>query len=426
MPQKLEGIPVETKVTGMFVAYTDPTARFDRPVPIGVSTGHPDITAGTIGCRVRDGQGNVYALSNNHVYANQNDAYLGDSALQPGTYDGGEDPVDSIGNLIDFEPIDFSVFGSNTMDAAIAISATTDLDCSTPSDDGYGIPSSEITSAYVGLGVQKYGRTTGLTHGEISEIGVTAAVCYAKCNNPIFAKYAWFEDQMAIISVNSDAFSLGGDSGSLIVTEDGENPVGLLFAGSSTHTLANQIDLVLDRFGVTVDDTCTSSELNIPPIADFLFTTSELTAYFTDQSTDPDGSVVAWNWDFGDGSTSTAQNPSHTYAAAGTYSVILTVTDDDAATGYISQNVAVSSTSGEITLTATNYYKGFQRVDLEWSGATSANVDVYRNDARLVTTPNDGYYTDNLKTRNFSGLITYQVCEEGTTNCSDEVTVGFQ
>ncbi|MCK4789718.1 MAG: hypothetical protein KAV87_38615, partial [Desulfobacteraceae bacterium] len=254
IPQKLEGIPVERKVTGMFVAYTDPTARFDRPVPIGVSTGHPDITAGTIGCRVTgdldsDDIPEVYALSNNHVYANQNDANYGDSALQPGPYDGGEDPVDKIGELYDFEPIDFSVFGSNTMDAAIAISSPSDLDCSTPSDDGYGTPSSVTRSAQLGLAVQKYGRTTGLTHGQISEIHVTAAVCYARCNNPIFAKYAWFVDQIAITSNNTDPFSLGGDSGSLIVTDDEQkNPVGLLFAGSSTHTLANQIDLVLDRF----------------------------------------------------------------------------------------------------------------------------------------------------------------------------------
>ena len=50
IPEKLDGFPVEKKITGMFVAYADPAAWFPRPVPIGVSTGHPDITAGTIGC----------------------------------------------------------------------------------------------------------------------------------------------------------------------------------------------------------------------------------------------------------------------------------------------------------------------------------------------------------------------------------------
>ncbi|NIM93784.1 MAG: hypothetical protein GTO18_08755, partial [Anaerolineales bacterium] len=273
IPQKLEGIPVEMKVTGMFVAYSDPTARFDRPVPIGVSTGHPDITAGTIGARVKDSAGHVYALSNNHVYANQNDANIGDSALQPGPSDGGSDPADKIGELYDFEPIDFSVFGSNTIDAAIAISLTSDLACFTPPDDGYGTPSSVTVPPSIGLAVQKYGRTTGLTYGQVSEINVTVAVCYARCGNPFFSKYAWFVDQIAIISNSTDAFSLGGDSGSLIVTDDSnKNPVGLLFAGSSTRTLANRIDLVLQRFDVTVDDTCMSS--NNPPTADFSFNTS--------------------------------------------------------------------------------------------------------------------------------------------------------
>ncbi len=67
IPPVIEHVPVIQEVTGMFIAFSDPTAWFPRPVPTGVSTGHPDITAGTIGCRVIDGQGNVYALSNNHV-----------------------------------------------------------------------------------------------------------------------------------------------------------------------------------------------------------------------------------------------------------------------------------------------------------------------------------------------------------------------
>jgi PKD repeat protein len=85
---------------------------------------------------------------------------------------------------------------------------------------------------------------------------------------------------------------------------------------------------------------------NVPPTADFTFTTNCLTADFTDASTDSDGTVVGWDWDFGDGNTSTAQNPSHTYATAGTYTVTLTVTDDDAATDSISKSVTVSDCPG--------------------------------------------------------------------------------
>jgi len=81
---------------------------------------------------------------------------------------------------------------------------------------------------------------------------------------------------------------------------------------------------------------------NIPPTADFTYTTTDLTVDFTDTSTDPDGTIVSWSWDFGDGNTSTLQHPSHTYAAAGTYTVTLIVTDNDDATDSVSKDVTVS------------------------------------------------------------------------------------
>ncbi len=255
IPQNLEGFPVEVDVTGMFIAHSDPTSQFPRPVPIGVSTGHPDITAGTIGCRATDGS-NVFALSNNHVYANSNDASTGDNVIQPGTYDGGSDPADAIGTLYYFEPIKFD--GSNNkIDAAIAISSTGDLDNSTPSDDGYGIPSSTAIATnniVVGMNVKKYGRSTGFTTGQIDSLNATVDVCY-ECAGPLCfgcKKLARFVNQ---IIITPGDFSAPGDSGSLIVTYDNNNdPVGLLFAGSSAYTIANDINDVFSTFGVTCDD----------------------------------------------------------------------------------------------------------------------------------------------------------------------------
>ena len=69
--------------------------------------------------------------------------------------------------------------------------------------------------------------------------------------------------------------------------------------------------------------------LNRPPDASFDFNTNGLTVDFTDTSVDPDGFIVSWNWDFGDGNGSTLQHPSHTYTDANTYIVRLTVTDED-------------------------------------------------------------------------------------------------
>ncbi|UCC72916.1 MAG: hypothetical protein JSV86_21650 [Gemmatimonadota bacterium] len=271
LPARLEGLPVEVKVTGLVMALADPTARFPRPVPTGVSTGHPNITAGTIGARVRDAVGNVYALSNNHVYADQNRADFDDPVLQPGPYDGGQYPADQIGVLEDFYWIDFSFSGYNTMDAAIAGSSEAELGNATPVD-GYGTPGSTIygdadadgyfdsTGDLLGLAVQKYGRTTRLTQGTVTEVNVFIEVCYES----IFGfciKSAYMYDQ---IGIGPGDFSGGGDSGSLIVTYDAQkSPVGLLFAGGSQRTFANRIDLVLKRFGVTVDGTAATPIIDV-------------------------------------------------------------------------------------------------------------------------------------------------------------------
>jgi hypothetical protein len=261
LPNRVNGYRVAEQVTGLIMARTDPTARQPRPVPTGVSTGHPAITAGTIAARVKDALNNVYILSNNHVLADANDANLGDPILQPGAFDGGTTANDVIGTLDSFQPINFSG-GTNTIDAAIAISTTADLGNSTPVDDGYGTPSSEIfgdsdgdgyfdnKSDLLNLAVQKYGRTTKLTQGTITEINATIDVCYEALWDIFCIKSATFVDQ---IGISPGAFSGGGDSGSLIVDLPDNRPIGLLFAGSSTRTFANRIDLVLNNFGVTID-----------------------------------------------------------------------------------------------------------------------------------------------------------------------------
>ncbi|MBW3565061.1 MAG: S8 family serine peptidase [Acidobacteria bacterium] len=168
-------------------------------------------------------------------------------------------------------------------------------------------------------------------------------------------------------------------------------------------------------------------ETNSPPSASFTHSTSDLTASFTDTSTDSDGTIASWSWDFGDGSgTSTAQHPSYTYAAEGTYTVSLTVTDDDGATASASNSVTVSSGStGGITLSATGYkVKGVHHADLSWSGATSTDVDIFRNGSKITTTANDGFHTDNIGNKG-GGSYTYKVCEAGTSTCSNEASVTF-
>ena len=110
---------------------------------------------------------------------------------------------------------------------------------------------------------------------------------------------------------------------------------------------------------------------NQPPVAGFGFIPSGLGVSFTDTSSDPDGSVVGWQWDFGDSNTSTSQSPTHTYATAGTYTVSLTATDNDGAATTTSQDVTVASSGtgpfiesgGLVVMEAENYGRDRNRID---------------------------------------------------------------
>jgi hypothetical protein len=164
------------------------------------------------------------------------------------------------------------------------------------------------------------------------------------------------------------------------------------------------------------------SPANIPPTADFSYTTDGLTATFADKSTDSDGTVVSWNWDFGDGTSSMEASPSHTFVSAGTYAVTLTVTDNDGATDATTQSITVSAV--DITLTATSYKQtGSYYVDLNWSGAGVTSVNIYR-DGEQIDTDSSGSYTDSLEKKPSWPYI-YKVCDEQVTSkCSAEVSVG--
>ncbi|MCP4622484.1 MAG: PKD domain-containing protein [bacterium] len=140
-------------------------------------------------------------------------------------------------------------------------------------------------------------------------------------------------------------------------------------------------------------------------------------------SSDPDGSIVSYFWVFGDGSTGTGVTISHTFDSPGTFTVTLTVADDAGASDMDTKDIIVSGGSVEITLTAAFRKQGSKYyVDLAWSGATSGNVDINRNDSLMVTTPNDGSYTDRLG-KNPVWPYTYQVCEPNTDICSNEANV---
>jgi chitodextrinase len=182
----------------------------------------------------------------------------------------------------------------------------------------------------------------------------------------------------------------------------------------STTTCSNEATV---RFG---------GPANTPPTASFSSSCTGLTCGFTDASSDADGTVASWQWDFGDETSSPDRNPSHTYTAAGTYTVTLTVTDNGGLRGSTSRQVTASAPAPAIVLRTSGRSDGTkQYMTLDWTGATGTNVDVYRNGGLLVNTPNDGHY---VNSRTFQGAATYRykVCNTGTATCSNESSVTFQ
>lgn len=161
---------------------------------------------------------------------------------------------------------------------------------------------------------------------------------------------------------------------------------------------------------------------NQPPTASFVDSCDDLTCSFNGgASSDVDGSIVGYAWNFGDGTTTTGPTATHDYAQAGNYGVTLTVTDDDGATDQISRTVSVTAPpTGDIQLSVSTYkVRGVQHADLSWSG-TSGSVAIRRN-GTVVATVSGTSHMDSTGQKG-GGSATYQVCQAGTTTCSNQVT----
>jgi len=259
---EIDGLPTPMLEEDEYTAFAEALmlARRVRPAESGYSVGHYKITAGTIGTCVYDvlpggttgsppapGLGippRFYILSNNHVLANTNDASIGDPILQPGPFDGGTDPADRIATLsrwipLTLEPPTPRSLHRNLVDAALAQGQFHDLDREIYWI-GYTQSWRRKANVAVGTVVKKTGRTTNFTTGRITAINATVDVGYGG------GRVARFVDQ--IITTN---ISAGGDSGSLVLSMDNV-AVGLLFAGSSVATIANQIENVRSLLRVEV------------------------------------------------------------------------------------------------------------------------------------------------------------------------------
>ena len=238
------------------------SATLARPIPMGVSGGNIDDSmpishrriecfSGTLGSMVQDSSSVQYILSNNHVLADLNKAKPGQQIVQPGLIDTSpvcqKVPSDAVATFSRTVKIKFGS-AKNTIDAAIAAVDPNDV---SPDILNIGPIASSVVTPTLGLAVQKMGAASCLTTGTISSVSFNGTVNYGG------GKKAKFVNQIAI---NAEGFSLAGDSGSLIVTQDAcPQAVGLLFAASAdgSQTIANPISAVLSGLNVSMVGGCT-------------------------------------------------------------------------------------------------------------------------------------------------------------------------
>jgi len=273
VPAELDSVPTDVIEVGDLRALQTRTDRW-RPAPGGVSIGHYQITAGTLGTLVRDrSSGAILILSNNHVLANSNNANPGDPVLQPGPADGGKVSSDTIAHLERFCPLEFSqtpgdcslantfAVASNALASLIGSqhrvqTIKTDPQATNLVDAAVARPVDDATvlenildigdvagtaPAALGMTVRKSGRTTAFTTGEIIVLDATVSVSYGT------GRTAQFDGQIV-----TGPMSQGGDSGSLLVASGVPLAIGLLFAGSEQSTIHNPIQTVLDRLEIEI------------------------------------------------------------------------------------------------------------------------------------------------------------------------------
>jgi hypothetical protein len=255
LPKAVDGLPTDVEEVGTFRRFPrqakarkqttqmpDPRAKI-RPAQPGCSIGYQDpanqiVMAGTFGALVKDKDG-LYVLSNNHVLADENQLHSGAPIYQPGLLDLDDPSSDKIAELTRFIPLQTQQ--PNTVDCAIAKATSPKI---VSKDVLYiGAPQG-TTAAAMDMPVHKFGRTTGYTVGQISSVDTDVTVQYGIGN-------ITFTEQIIVVGTGQP-FSNEGDSGSLILERGTNQAVALLFAGSTSHTIANHIDQVLKALGVTL------------------------------------------------------------------------------------------------------------------------------------------------------------------------------
>ncbi|GAB4312108.1 MAG: hypothetical protein Kow00117_05070 [Phototrophicales bacterium] len=314
VPREVNGVRTDVFEVGTLRALqsTDsPRGKFRPIIPAGVSIGHYKVTAGTLGAVVRDrATGERFLLSNNHVLANCNEAEIGDPIYQPAPLDGGttSDKVATLERFISLKYLEGQVgtqqpmpvptppdpkptpnqptgcnlamlfksltniikglsgssqrvespaasqaatagvitvaAASESLDNLLDVALARPLNADMFSPNIRHIGTIQGTKApAIGMKIRKAGRTTDYTESTITLLNATVNVKY---NTSQEERTARFTGQ-----VICDVMSQGGDSGALIVEQNSQNAVGLLFGGSTLATIFTPIDVIMNTLNIT-------------------------------------------------------------------------------------------------------------------------------------------------------------------------------
>jgi hypothetical protein len=209
--------------------------------------------SGTFGALVRanDYPDKLFCLSNNHVLAACNHVPVGQPIMSPSMQDSGPAAAPRhIANhtaIVELRSGVPELVPVNQVDIAIAEVADDDVVSSWQGDDtdGYDSPDAIVVPTS-GMRVKKFGRSSGLTLGTVESITVSyEPVSYNSTN---FKAVAWFEN-VWVVRGDGGPFSIPGDSGSLVVSEDGDDAVGVVFAGAGDYGWICPMDSVQNLFG---------------------------------------------------------------------------------------------------------------------------------------------------------------------------------
>jgi len=246
LPDTIAGIPTDVEEVGTVkpfaLALPNPKLSY-TPARPGSSVGFRekgDKMAGTFGALVRDEKGQLYVLSNCHVLADEGRLARNAPIYQCGLLDLPEDQqarqIAKLSRFVDYK--------APLLKVDCAVAALLSPSIATPDILYIGKPAGTAVAAD-DMVVHKYGRSSAYQAGRVTSVNANITV-------PYDTGYFTFYDQIVVESTTSNPFSEPGDSGSLVLERASHKAVGLLFAGSPTHTYVNHISDVLSALNVTL------------------------------------------------------------------------------------------------------------------------------------------------------------------------------